>query len=158
MTTRLALLAVLLVALVPSSASGQDTEDFQLPEPHDVLPLHRGTPAPRDGLLIDAADLLNIQQTYERMRYLLTRTAQRDTELCDVRVQIEHAHVVAAEERLTLRDDLWGARQTELAQQVAAAETRAQHAAERQWWESPAVWLVAGGAIVGAIWIATAVH
>jgi len=159
------LYAAALAALVlsPAVVSGQEApgtpDQFQLPTPaSDILPLHRGTAAPRDGLLIDAADLLQIQQSYERMRYLLTRTAERDTELCDVRVQIEHAHTLAAEERLTLRDDLWGARQVELVAQVQATQEQVRRAAERGWYEQPILFVVIGAAIVGAIWIATAVR
>ncbi len=144
---------------VPTVATGQDAADqFQLPEPSEVLPLRRGTPAPRDGLLIDASDLLQIRAEYERLRFLLTRTTERDAEVCGVRVQIEHAHVTACEERLTLRDDLWGARQQELLQQVAAAQERANRAAERGWWEAPILWTIIGAVVVGVVWIAATVR
>lgn len=150
--------------IAPMPASGQDAtvtgtaDQFQLPEPSEVLPLRRGAVAPHDGLLIGATDLLQIRNEYERMRFLLTRTAERDAETCDVRVLMEHAHLVAAEERLTLRDDLWTARQQELMQQIAAAQERANRAAERGWWESPALFAVLGAALVGVIWIATVVR
>lgn len=159
-------LAFILAAMVfiPSLASGQDVvapgtpEQFQLPDLGDILPLHRGTAAPRDGLLIDADDLLQIRQEYERMRYLLMRTTERDTQVCDVRVQVEHAHTEACGERLTLRDDLWGARQHELVQQIADAQQRANQAAQRQWYDQPILYLIIGAAVVGLIWIATAVR
>jgi hypothetical protein len=157
-------LAFAAMALVPAVASGQDAiapgtpEQFQLPETGEVLPLRRGAAAPHDGLLIEAADLLQIRNEYERMRYLLTRTAERDSERCDVRVQIEHAHVLAAEERLTLRDDLWTARQTELVTQVQATQEQARRAAERQWYDAPLLWAVIGAAVVGVVWIAATVR
>ena len=154
------------IAALPARAYGQPpavapattlvptpTDQFQLPDPGDILPLRRGTPAPQDGLLIDASDLLSIQQSYERMRFLLGLTTQRDTEVCDVRVQIEHARTSAAEERVTLHDELWTGRQGELTAAIAALQVQvqqAQHAAERQWHEAPALWF-AIGVVVSAV-------
>lgn len=161
--------AVTIVALVlmPAIASGQDatptpsataSEQFQLPDPGDILPLHRGQASPQDGLLIGAADLLNIQQSYERMRFLLGLTQERDAQVCDVRIQIEHAHTLAAEERLTLRDTLWTDRQAELVAQVQAAQAQAQHAGERQWFESPVMWLVVGALVATVAFVAVTVR
>jgi hypothetical protein len=156
-------LCLFLSFFLPVTAMAQEqpapSSEFQLTEPtQEILPLRRGAMAPRDGLLIDAADLLQIRADYERLRYLLTRTAERDAELCDVRVAIERAHTAAAEERLTLRDGLWNARQAELVAQVARAQEQAQRAAERSFWEHPGLWAAIGGAIVGLVWVATAVR
>lgn len=153
----------LLVMLMPSLAFAQETtpsttEEFRLPEPGEILPLRRGTAAPRDGLLIDAEDLLRIQQEYERMRFLLTRTSERDAEVCDVRVEMERARLTACEERLRLRDELWEARQIELSDAVAAARSEARRAAERQWYESPVLWFVVGAVATSIVWIAASVE
>lgn len=139
---------------VPSTA--ESAAEFRLPEPGEILPLHRGTAAPRDGLLIDAGDLLQIQQEYERMRFLLGRATERDREVCDVRVEMEHARLTACEERLRLRDELWDARQLELRDAVTEARAEARRAAERQWFESPVLWFLVGALATGVVWIAVA--
>lgn len=168
MTARwLGALALVAASFLPSRSSGQDqtppsppssATQFQLPDPGDILPLHRGAPAPRDGLLIGAGDLLQIQQSYEHMRFLLGLTQERDAQVCDVRVQIEHAHTVAAEERLTLRDELWTARQAELVAQVMAAQQQAQRAGQRGIEESPALWAAIGAVVATAVFVAVSVH
>jgi len=153
------------LAMLPARAVAQppvttapSADQFQLPEPGDILPLHRGTPAPQDGLLIGAADLIGIQQGYERMRFLLGLTTQRDAEVCDVRVQVEHARTSAAEERLALHDELWTARQAELVAAVAAAQAQAQHAAERQWYEAEALWFAIGILVSTVAFVAVSVR
>lgn len=151
-------LLVVLPALPVAAQDAVAPNPYQLSEPsQEILPLRRGATAPRDGLLIDAADLLQIRADYERLRYLLHRTTERDEEVCSVRVQIEQARTAACGERVSLRDELWNQRQAELLRQVAAAEQRAQQAGQRQWFEEPALWALVGGAIVGALWIVTAV-
>jgi hypothetical protein len=156
-------LCLLLSLLLPITALAQEVppppaaapvEEFALPETGDLVPLRRGTAAPRDGLLIDAEDMLRISQEYDRMRYLLTRTVERDREICDVRVEMERARLTACDERLMLRDDLWAARQTELVAQVTEARSEARRAAERGWFESPILWFFAGVIATGAVWIA----
>lgn len=159
-------LCVLLSLLLPVSTLAQDVpapeaipeEEFRLPDPGEILPLRRGSAAPHDGLLIDAEDMLRIQQEYERMRYLLARTSERDRELCAVRVEMEHARLTACEERLRLRDDLWSARQTELVTQVTEARAEARRAAERAWFESPVLWFVVGVAATSVVWVAATVR
>jgi hypothetical protein len=154
----------LLVLLAPSTALAQETavptesDEFRLPEPGEILPLRRGTAAPRDGLLIDQEDLLQIQMEYERMRYLLTRTAERDAEVCDVRVEMERARLTACEERLRLRDELWTAREDELNDTIVEERATARRAAERQWWESPVLWFVVGAVATSVVWIAASVE
>lgn len=146
---------ILSVAIVtqPVRVLAQDTPtaapsaQFQLPDPGDVLPLHRGTPAPRDGLLIDADNLLSIQQSYDRMRYMLDHITDRDQQICDARVQVEQARTTAATATTSLHDDLWTQRQQELRQALAQATARA----ERQWWESEALWFAIGGLVVAGV-------
>lgn len=156
-------LCILLSFLLPVTALAQEVpapppaapeEEFRLPEPDDYVPLRRGAAAPHDGLLIEAADMLQIHQEYERMRYLLTRTAERDIELCDVRVEMERARLTACNERLMLRDDLWTARQAELTAQIVEARAEARRAAERGWYENVVLWFVVGVVATGAVWIA----
>ena len=142
----------------PPATTTPSADQFQLPEPGDILPLRRGTPAPQDGLLIAASDLLGIQQSYERMRFLLGLTTQRDAEVCDVRVQVEHARTSAAEERLALHDELWTARQAELVAAVAAAQAQAQHAGERGFFDQPAVWFAIGILVSTIAFIAVSVR
>jgi hypothetical protein len=157
-------LCVLLVLLLPSRAVAQEpivappAEEFRLPEPSEILPLRRGAAAPRDGLLIDAGDMLQIQQEYDRMRYLLSRTSERDRELCDVRVEMERARLSAAEERLRLRDDLWGSREGDLLRQLRESQAQARRAAERGWWESEALWFAVGVVATGAVWAGVTVR
>lgn len=143
---------------VPVSPPVVPVEEFRLPEPGEVLPLRRGAAAPRDGLLIDAEDMLRISQEYDRMRYLLTRTAERDAETCEVRIEMERARIGACEERLRLRDELWTARQAELVALVTEAREQARHAAERGWHENPILWFVVGVAATGLAWIAATVR
>jgi hypothetical protein len=160
LSVALALLPARAVAQ-PPAPTAPSADQFQLPDPGDILPLRRGTPAPQDGLLIAASDLLSIQQSYERMRFLLGLTQQRDAEVCDVRVQVEHAHTAAAEERLTLRDELWTARQTELTGAIAALQAQvqqAQHSAERQWYEAPALWFAVGIVVSAVAFVAVSVR
>lgn len=155
------IIASLQLLFFASRASGQDTassEEFRLLEPGEILALRRGQAAPRDGLLVDSEDMLRISQEYDRMRYLLTRTEERDREVCDVRVEMERARLTACEERLALRDELWSARQSELLAAVAAANERAAQAAQRGWWESPLLWAIVGGVVVGVVWIAAEVR
>lgn len=158
------LFCLFLCFAVPSAAAAQETpsahapEEFRLPEPGDILPLRRGTPAPRDGLLVDADDMLQIQMEYDRLRFALSRTSERDREVCDVRVEMEHARLLAAEERLHLRDDLWNGRQAELVASLDAARQQAAEAAEREWYESPAMWFAVGVLVTGAIWAAVTVR
>ena len=153
--------AFAMALLLTSTASAQEAptapEEFTLPEPDEILPLRRGATAPRDGVLIDAAELLSISQEYDRMRYLLTRTSERDRETCDVRVAMEHARTLAGEERLSLRDELWTARQAELLALVAEAREATARASERGWWEAPILWAVIGAVAVAAVWIAVEV-
>jgi hypothetical protein len=156
LSVALAMLPARAVAQPPVTTAPAD--QFQLPEPGDILPLHRGQTAPQDGLLIGAADLLGIQQGYERMRFLLGLTTQRDAEVCDVRVQVEHARTSAAEERLALHDELWTARQTELVAAVAAAQAQAQHAAERSVFDSPALWFAIGILVATVAFVAVSVR
>jgi hypothetical protein len=139
----------------PPSALPED--EFRLPEPGEILPLRRGTAAPRDGLLIDAEDMLQIQQEYERMRFMLERVSERDRETCDVRVEMEHARLSACEERLRLRDELWDARQNELNDTIVEARAEARRAAERAWFESPVLWFIVGVVATSIVWIAATV-
>jgi len=156
-------LCILLSFLICSTATAQDVapppaEEFVLPEPGEILPLRRGASAPHDGLLIEAADLLRIQQEYDRMRYLLTRTSERDREICDVRIAMEGARLTACEERLRLRDELWTARQTELNLLLTEARAEARRAAERGWYENPILWFLVGVAVTVVVWIAVSVR
>lgn len=102
--------------------------------------------------------MLQIQMEYDRMRFMLGRTAERDRELCDVRVEIEHARLSAAEERLRLRDDLWGSREEDLVRQLREAQEQARQAAQRGWWESEALWFAVGVVATGAVWIGVSVR
>lgn len=131
----------------PAPSTTAPSAQFQLPDPGDVLPLHRGTPAPRDGLLIDADNLLSVQQSYDRMRFLLDHMTERDQQVCDVRVQIEQARTAAATETTSLHDTLWTQRQAELQHALAQAQAQAQ----RQWWEAEALWFAIGGLVVAGV-------
>jgi len=145
----------------PASVAAQETPPagYQLTEPaHQIVPVRGGHLAPRDGLLIDADDLLQIRAEYERMRYLLTRTTERDAEVCGVRVQIEQARTAACGERVSLRDELWTQRQTELVMQLREARQAAQQAGERSFWEHPALWFAVGVVATGLVWIAATVR
>jgi hypothetical protein len=142
---------------VPAPPGALPEDEFRLPEPGEILPLRRGSTAPRDGLLIEAEDMLRIQQEYERMRFLLERTAERDRETCDVRVEMERARLTACEERLHLRDELWTAREDELNDTIVEARAEARRAAERAWFESPVLWFCIGVVATSVVWIAATV-
>ena len=155
------LLALVLVLSVTSAAQAQeavDPEAFRLPEPGEISALRRGVPSPRDGLLIAADDLLHIQMEYDRLRYLLGRTQERDGQVCDARVEMERMRIGACEERLALRDTLWTARQAELLAQIAEAREAARRAGERGWYEHPAMWFAVGVLATAAVWIAATVR
>jgi len=144
-------------AAPPSAASAVaavSTDQFQLPVPGDILPLHRGQPAPQDGLLVAEDDMLHIRQEYDRMRFLLGLMTQHDSEVCDVRVQTEQARTQAATDRLTLTNQLWTARQQELLASIQAAQHQAQQAAQREWYESPALWAAIGVVLATVVYAA----
>lgn len=154
-------LCILLSLLLPVTSFAQEAQpaEYQLTEPtQEILPLRRGTTAPRDGLLIDASDLLQIRADYERLRYLLTRTTERDAETCGVRVQIEQARTTACGERVTLRDELWTARQAELVALVNESRAQTQRAAERSFFEHPALWFAVGVVATALVWVAATVR
>ena len=92
------------------------------------------------------------------MRYLLGRTVERDREVCDTRIAMEGARLAAAEDRLRLRDDLWGSREEDLLRQLREAQEQARQAAQRGWWESEALWFAVGVVVTGAVWAAVTVR
>lgn len=141
-----------------TASTPSDPSQFQLPDTGDILPLRRGQTAPQDGLLIDPHDLLSIQQEYERMRFMLGLTHDRDVQLCDIRVQEEQARTHAAEERLTLHDTLWTDRQQELVAAVQAAQQQAQRAGQRDFWESPPLWAAIGVILATVVYVAVSVR
>lgn len=154
-------LCILLSLLLPTPVLAQEAPpaEYQLTEPtQEIVALRRGTPAPRDGLLVDAADMLQIRAEYERLRFLLTRTTERDEATCAVRIEMERARTAACGERVSLRDELWTQRQTELVMQVRRAQEEAQRAGERQFWEHPALWFAVGVVATGLVWIAATVR
>ncbi len=64
--------------------------------------------------------------------FQLERTAERDRETCDVRVEMERARLTACEERLRLRDELWTARQDELNDAISEARAEARSPDRRE--------------------------
>lgn len=142
---------------VPAPPSAPTDDEFELPEPTELTPIRRGGTSPRDGLIIDAGEMLDIQMAYDRMRFMLDRIAERDRETCDVRVEMEHARLTACEERLHLRDDLWEAREDELNDTIVEARAEARRAAERAWFESPVLWFCIGVVATSVVWIAATV-
>lgn len=142
----------------PTTTAAPEAAQFQLPDPGDLVPVRQGQVATATGLIIAAPDMLNIQQEYERMRFMLGLTHDRDTQLCDIRVQAEQARTSAAEERVTLHDTLWTQRQQELVAAIAAAQAQAQHAAERQWFESPPLWAAIGVVLATIVYVAISVR
>jgi len=144
--------------LPPAPPTTPPSAAFQLPDMGDFLPLHRGQPAQRDGLLVDQDVMLQITQSYDRLQHLLDATVQRDAETCSVQVAIEHAHTVASDERVSLRDGLWEAHQAELLASLAQAQQQAQHAGERQWYESDAMWFAIGVLVATVAFVAVSVR
>jgi len=154
-------LCILLSLLLPTTVLAQEAPpaEYQLTEPtQEIVALRRGTPSPRDGLLIDAADMLQIRAEYERLRFLLARTTERDEATCAVRIEMERARTAACGERVSLRDELWTQRQTELVMQLREARQAAQRAGERSWFEHPALWFAVGVVATGLVWIAATVR
>lgn len=153
----LAALAGIAVLAAPATAIGQDVPappEVELPEMGEVLPLRRGQPAPHDGMLVLQQDFAQIQTDYDRMRWLLTRTQERDREQCESRVTEQTLHTTACEERLSLRDGLWTERQREWAERVAQEQRRA----ERQWHESPVLWFAIGAVATTVVFVAATVR
>lgn len=73
-------------------------------------------------------------------------------------LRFQGAEQPAAEDRLRLRDDLWGSREADLLRQLQEAQEQARRAAERGWWESKALWFAVGVVATGAVWAAVTVR
>lgn len=152
------ILALALQECDPSPAAAQDTPapitvpDVQLPVTSEILALDAGERAPHAGMLILDDDLEEWHRTIERLAYRLGATVAMDAQTLSLRLDQEHARTTACEERVSLRDELWRARATELG---AALATSQAHASDRGFWESPFLWtvvgVVLGGAVVGLI-------
>lgn len=109
-----------------------------------IVALDQGERAPRAGMLIPQSDLVTWRLEIESLRYELE--AVRDLHRDQARVRQE-----LCLERLDLRDEaqeareaLWRERAAELGAQVREAREAAREAAERGWWEHPALWASIG--------------
>jgi hypothetical protein len=122
--------------------------DVQLPVTGEILALDAGDRAPHAGMLILDDDLVAWRQTIERLAYRLGATIAMDAQTLSLRLDQEHARTTACEERVSLRDELWRARATELG---AALATSQAHANDRGFWESPLLWTIVGAVLGGAV-------
>jgi len=150
-----ALLAATLTCLVllgglPGAAWAQDgAPGLTLPEPRL---LREGDRAPFTGQLILQSDLLRWVARIEELEHRLDLDVRTERERCDVRLELERAHTTAASETLALHDALYAARIAEL----AASLNEARRNAERQWYESPALWFAVGAVVTAGATIGLA--
>lgn len=136
------------VAQPPTDSASEST--LTLPESPPPRLLREGERAPFTGQLILQADLMQWAMRIESLEHRLTLDVATEIARCDVRLTLEQARTSGAEERLTLHEGLYRERVEEL----NAALTEARRDAERQWFESPALWfaigaVVAAGAAIG---------
>lgn len=122
---------------------------MELPEPRL---LREGDRAPFTGQLILQSDLLQWAMRIETLEHRLELDVRTERERCEVHLELERARTTAAAATTELHDALYEARLTEL----ATALTEARRSAERQWYESPALWfaiglVVSAGAMVGIV-------
>lgn len=144
------------VALLPlAQASAQDGSLEAPPaagEPASTEPegavafVLEGGRAPFSGFLIEGEDLARWRFRIETLEYRLDADARAAAARVEVLLEAERARTHAAEERLTLRETLWTARVEELAATLAEAR----RAAERQWYESEALWFAVGAVVAVA--------
>lgn len=128
-------------------ARAQEAAAVELPEPRL---LREGDRAPFTGQLILQADLLRWAMRIEALEHRLEVDVRTERERCDVRLDLERARTTAASDTRALHDALYETR----IQELAAALNEARRSAERQPWESPALWfavgaVVAAGAAIG---------
>lgn len=135
--------------LCASPASAQDVPDVELPEPRL---LREGERAPFTGQLMAQEDVLRWAATIEELQHRLELDVRTERERCDVRLELERARTTAATETLTLHDTLWTDRVAELTRALGEAR----RSAERQWYESPALWFAIGAVVTAGATIAIA--
>jgi len=93
------------------------------------------------------ATYLGLTSQIENLEWMLGRTVRMERDRCEREVAIERHRTTGARDALQLRESLWQTRQVELLAEIE--ESR--RAAERQWWEQPILWFMAGGVVIGAI-------
>lgn len=132
-----------------STADAQDlvVPDVQLPVTGEILALDSGDRAPHAGMLIADEDLVAWRQAIERLTYRLVATVALDAQTCDLRVHEDASRTAAATDRLTLHDELWTQRATDLS--TALAESRSRQGPA--WYEQPLLWVVVGAILGGAV-------
>lgn len=130
-------------------ADAQDlvVPDAQLPTTGEILALDAGERAPHDGMLIADEDLVAWRQAIERLTFQLAALRELDARTLALRLDEERARTRAAEERVTLRDELWRDRAQELATALSAAQAQRGPA----WYEQPLLWVVVGAILGGAV-------
>jgi hypothetical protein len=133
-----------------ASAQGVPGADVAIADP---LPLDAGERAPHAGMLVLDDDLEALQSRLHLCLFDLHASDDLHHQVCDSLVAIEHARTTACADSAELHDRMWSERATQWAAQLAAA----QRSAAREWWESPALWALVGGAVVAAISVALAV-
>jgi hypothetical protein len=150
--TRLLASLAFLGALAATGAAAQDVPAVpavELPEPRL---LREGERAPFTGQLMAQDDVLLWARTIEDLRHRLELDVRTEVERCDVRLELERARTTAAAETLVLHDTLWTDRVAEL----TAALVEARRSAERQWYESPALWFAVGAVVTAVATVAIA--
>lgn len=150
MTRLLASLAFVGALAATGAAWAQDVPavpTVELPEPRL---LREGERAPFTGQLMAQDDVLLWARTIEDLRHRLELDVRTERERCDVRLELERARTSAAAETLALHDALWTSRTEEL----RTAVTEARRGAERQWYESPALWFAIGAVVATGVLVA----
>jgi hypothetical protein len=148
---------VIAILFLASLAHAQDMP--QLPDVPEVqletsggsiLALEQGQRAPRAGMLIADEDLAAWRLEIRRLRFQLDAQRNVFQLTMEARLEQERARTRAAEDRLELRDRLWGQRAQELSDQLAVSRADEGPA----WYEHPVLWFAAGVACSVAIVVA----
>lgn len=121
--------------------------DVSLPVGGEILALEAGERAPRAGMLIADDDLALWRREIERLTYRLAATVALDAQTLELRLDQERARAAAAEERATLRDELWRTRAEELGRSLTESRGRE----GPRWFEQPMLWTVVGAILGGAV-------
>lgn len=151
---------VLMLAL-PSMAMAQElpeVPDVELPMSGEIVALERGDRAPSAGMLILDADLVAWRHRIERLTFELHAERVTNAAICESRIEQERLRLAAAEDRLELRERLWGEEATRLAGELATAREAAN--AGPDFLEHPLLWFGAGVLVtgLGAVAIAAALQ
>lgn len=152
---------VLVLVLLPSMAMAQElpeVPEVELPVSGEIVALERGDRAPSAGMLILDADLVAWRHRIERLTFELHAERVTAAAICESRIEQERLRLAAAEDRLELRERLWGDEASRLAAELVTAREEAN--AGPDFLEHPLLWFGTGFVVaaLGGVAIAAALR